>query len=36
MKITEEIRAAYGSAEQQQRMAEKSREFVESGGEIYL
>lgn len=36
MKITEEIRAAYGSAEQQQGMAEKSREFVESGGELYL
>lgn len=36
MKITEEIRAAYGSAEQQQGMTEKSREFVESGGEIYL
>jgi phosphomethylpyrimidine synthase len=36
MKITQEIRAAYGSAEQQQGMAEKSREFVKSGGEIYL
>jgi phosphomethylpyrimidine synthase len=35
MKITEEIRAAYGSAEQQQGMAEKAREFVKQGGEIY-
>ena len=36
MKITEEIRAAYGSPEQQQGMAEKAREFVERGGEVYL
>ena len=35
MKITEEIRAKYGEGAQS-RMAEKSREFVESGGEIYL
>jgi len=35
MKITEEIRATYGSAEEQQGMAEKAREFVEQGGEIY-
>jgi phosphomethylpyrimidine synthase len=34
MKITEEIRAAYGSDEQKG-MAEKSREFVASGGEVY-
>src|SRR4051812_13057431 len=36
MKITEEIRATYGSPEQQQGMAEKSREFVERGGEVYV
>ena len=36
MKITEEIRAAYGSPEQQQGMAEKAREFVERGGKVYL
>jgi phosphomethylpyrimidine synthase len=36
MKITEEIRAAYGSPEQQQGMAEKAREFVQLGGEVYL
>jgi phosphomethylpyrimidine synthase len=35
MKITEEIRAACGSPEQQQVMAEKAREFVERGGEVY-
>jgi len=35
MKITEEIRATYGSPEQQQGMAEKAREFVERGGEVY-
>ena len=35
MKITEEIRATYGTAEQQQGMAEKAREFVVQGGEIY-
>ncbi len=35
MKITEEIRAKYGEGAQSG-MAEKSREFVESGGEIYL
>jgi phosphomethylpyrimidine synthase len=34
MKITEEIRATYGSDEQQG-MAEKAREFVASGGEVY-
>jgi phosphomethylpyrimidine synthase len=36
MKITEEIRATYGSTEQQQGMAEKAREFVERGGEVYV
>ena len=36
MKITEEIRAVYGSPEQSQGMAEKAREFVELGGEVYL
>jgi phosphomethylpyrimidine synthase len=36
MKITEEIRAAYGSPEQPQGMAEKAREFVERGGEVYI
>jgi phosphomethylpyrimidine synthase len=35
MKITEEIRATYNSPEQQG-MAEKAREFVELGGEVYL
>jgi len=35
MKITEEIRATYGSTEQQRGMAEKAREFVERGGEVY-
>jgi phosphomethylpyrimidine synthase len=35
MKITEEIRATYGSAEQRVGMAEKAQEFVEQGGEIY-
>jgi phosphomethylpyrimidine synthase len=35
MKITEEIRAAYGAPEQQQAMADKAREFVERGGELY-
>jgi phosphomethylpyrimidine synthase len=34
MKITEEIRAKYGE-EAQSGMAEKSREFIESGGEVY-
>jgi phosphomethylpyrimidine synthase len=34
MKITEEIRAAY-SPYQRQGMAEKAREFVEQGGEVY-
>jgi phosphomethylpyrimidine synthase len=34
MKITEEIRATYGSDEQKG-MAEKAREFVASGGEVY-
>jgi phosphomethylpyrimidine synthase len=33
MKITEEIRATYGS-EEQKGMAEKAREFVASGGEV--
>ena len=36
MKITEEIRATYGSPEQQQGMAEKAREFAERGGEVYV
>lgn len=35
MKITEEIRATYGSREDAG-MAEKSREFLERGGEVYL
>jgi hypothetical protein len=35
MKITEEIRAKYGS-EEEQGMVEKAREFVERGGEVYL
>ena len=35
MKITEEIRATYGSTEQQG-MEDKAREFVERGSEIYL
>lgn len=35
MKITEEIRAKYGSGETEG-MAEKSREFRERGGEVYL
>ena len=35
MKITEEIRATYGSPDRQQGMAEKAREFVERGGEVY-
>src|SRR5580658_2607236 len=34
MKITEEIRAAYGSSEEAA-MADKAREFLESGGEVY-
>jgi phosphomethylpyrimidine synthase len=34
MKITEEIRAAYNSPEQQG-MEEKAREFLERGGEVY-
>ena len=34
MKITEQIRAAY-SPDQRQGMAEKAREFVEQGGEVY-
>src|ERR1700723_135131 len=34
MKITEEIRAKYGSDEQKG-MAEKAREFVATGGEVY-
>jgi phosphomethylpyrimidine synthase len=34
MKITEEIRATYGSDEQKG-MAEKAREFLASGGEVY-
>ena len=41
MKITEEIRAKYGSGQQegepdQEGMAEKSREFLERGAEVYL
>jgi phosphomethylpyrimidine synthase len=35
MKITEEIRAKYGEAAQSG-MAEKSREFIEGGGEVYV
>jgi phosphomethylpyrimidine synthase len=35
MKITEEIRATYGEGAQSG-MAEKSREFIESGGEVYV
>ncbi len=35
MKITEEIRAKYGSGGESG-MAEKSREFLERGGEVYL
>jgi phosphomethylpyrimidine synthase len=35
MKISEEIRAKYGSGEAEVGMAEKSREFVEQGGEVY-
>jgi len=35
MKITEEIRATY-QQKPQAGMAEKAREFVERGGEIYL
>jgi phosphomethylpyrimidine synthase len=34
MKITEEIRATYGSSKETA-MAEKAREFLESGGEVY-
>jgi phosphomethylpyrimidine synthase len=35
MKITEEIRAKYGEGAESG-MAEKSREFIESGGEVYV
>ena len=35
MKISEEIRAIYGTSEQHG-MEEKAREFAERGGEIYL
>jgi phosphomethylpyrimidine synthase len=35
MKITEEIRAKYGQ-DAQSGMAEKSREFIEHGGEVYV
>jgi hypothetical protein len=35
MKITEEIRAKY-QADAQSGMAEKAREFIERGGEVYL
>ena len=35
MKITEEIRATYGSDEQRDGLAQKAREFVESGAEVY-
>ena len=35
MKITEEIRAKYGSGTEEA-MAEKSREFIERGAEVYL
>jgi phosphomethylpyrimidine synthase len=35
MKITEEIRATYGEGAQSG-MAEKSREFIERGGEVYI
>ena len=34
MKITEEIRATYG-ASREAAMAEKAREFLEGGGEVY-
>jgi len=34
MKITQEIRAAYGPSEEEA-MAEKAREFLERGGEVY-
>jgi phosphomethylpyrimidine synthase len=34
MKITEEIRATYGSSEEAA-MAEKAREFLQRGGEVY-
>ena len=36
MKITEEIRATYGTGEDEVGMAEKSREFIERGAEVYL
>jgi phosphomethylpyrimidine synthase len=35
MKITEEIRANFGSGEAEAGMADKAREFVEQGGEVY-
>jgi phosphomethylpyrimidine synthase len=35
MKISEEIRAAYGE-QQQAGMAEKAREFLDRGGEVYV
>jgi hypothetical protein len=35
MKISEEIRAAYGEQEQAG-MAEKAREFLDRGGEVYV
>ena len=35
MKITEEIRAAYGE-QQQAGMAERAREFLDRGGEVYV
>lgn len=35
MKISEEIRATYGSSGGELAMAEKAREFLESGGEVY-
>jgi phosphomethylpyrimidine synthase len=36
MKITEEIRMTYGSDEQREGLAQKAREFVENGAEVYL
>jgi hypothetical protein len=35
MKISEEIRAKFGSGEAEAGMADKAREFVEQGGEVY-
>jgi phosphomethylpyrimidine synthase len=35
MKITEEIRRTYGADEQREGLAQKAREFVENGAEVY-